>query len=365
MRRIRPILLTVFLLAALAVSLPQTQDRAVSARTPAAAMTPFIDVHAHLNGKDPEGSLRAAVAEMQAENALEVFFMPRPYLLHDPARYDYERIAAAGKKFPGKFRFLGGGGSLNGMIQEAVRTGDAGVEVRKRFQAKAEEIVRAGAVGFGEMSGEHLPEPAGYQHAPLDHPLYLLLSDIAAAHDMPIDVHMEAVTSDRPLPPEWAKMPSPPPVLHENIGGLERLLAHNPRTKILWAHAGWDSSGDRTPALMHRLLHDHPNLYMELKCAPDRLGKNTFLADGAHGLVKPEWLQLLEDYPDRFVMGADQPYPPPRVERQRWHCAVDLLNQLPADLRQKIAIDNVKHIYPRARWRHTRVSSCLARRYFL
>jgi predicted TIM-barrel fold metal-dependent hydrolase len=311
------------------------------------ALTPFIDVHAHLNGKDPAGSLASAVKEMQTENAAEIFFMPRPYLLNDPARFDFERIAEAEKKYPGKFRFLGGGGSLNGMIQEAARTGDTGPEVRKRFTQRAEEIIRAGAAGFGEMSGEHLPEPYGYQHAPLDHPLYLLLADIAAQHGLPIDIHMEAVTSDRPLPPEWNSVtPRPdPPVLHENIRALERLLAHNRRARIVWAHAGWDSSGDRTPALTRRLLRANPNLYMEIKCAPDRLGKNTFLANGASGPIKPEWLALLKEFPDRFVMGADQPYPPPAVAQQRWHCAVDLFNQLPADMRQRIGIDNVKRIY--------------------
>src|SRR4051812_36506395 len=88
-------------LLALAVGAALAQRQPVAAKKPAGAFTAFIDVHAHLDGKDPAGSLRAAIAEMQVENAREIFFMPRPYLLNDPLRYDYEAIAAAEKKYPG------------------------------------------------------------------------------------------------------------------------------------------------------------------------------------------------------------------------------------------------------------------------
>ena len=177
-----------------------------------------------------------------------------------------------------------------------------------------------------------------------DHPLFLLLADIAAEHDVPISLHMEAVPSDMPLPSEL-KSPPNPPRLHANIAAFERLLAHNPRAKIVWAHLGWDNTGQRTVDLCRRLLQAHPNLYMELKVDPVSTGKNTPLSNGATGALKPEWLRLFQDFSDRFVMGTDQHYPLTGAGPERWQADVLLLNQISADARRKIAAENAVRIY--------------------
>ena len=72
--------------------------------------------------------------------------------------------------------------------------------MQKKFKERAEELLREGVVGFGEMTAEHFDGSTPYQYAPADHPLYLMLADIAAEHDVPIDLHMEAVPQDMPLP---------------------------------------------------------------------------------------------------------------------------------------------------------------------
>src|SRR6266853_6559367 len=70
-----------------------------------------------------------------------------------------------------------------------LRSGNAGGEIRRTFRERAEEIVRQGAVGFGEMTAEHFAGGTPYQYAPADHPLFLLLADIAAQHRVVIDFH--------------------------------------------------------------------------------------------------------------------------------------------------------------------------------
>ncbi len=106
------------------------------------------------------------------------------------------------------------------------------------------------------MSTEHFSLPQSpvkdYEYAPADHPLMLLLADIAAGHNVPIDLHMEAVPQDM-TSPENLKAPNPPR-LHGNFAPLERLLSHNPRANLIWAHAGQDNTGYRTPELMRALL---------------------------------------------------------------------------------------------------------------
>ena len=313
------------------------------------AVWPYIDTHVHFDAKvvaDPSGEVAAALQEMVHENAATLVFMPGPFLPEDTNRFDYDAFLAAVKNHPGKLAFQGGGGSLNVMIQESLRSGDAGPELQRKFKERAEQILRDGAVGFGEMSSEHLSFSSGqaYETAPPDHPLFLLLADIAAAHGVPIELHFDVVPQAMPLP-SGLKSPPNPPALLENLTAFGRLLGHNGSAKIVWAHAGSDGLGYRTPDLCRRLLRAHSNLYMEIKIDPLELGKNPPLVGGT---IQPQWLKLFTDFPDRFVIGTDQHYASgrPMTGPQRWQMAVLLLNQLPADLRRKIARENALRIFP-------------------
>ena len=310
---------------------------------PVAALTPYVDVHTHLDEKIIEGSMQAAIRDMAGENLAKIVFMPSPFTLADANRFDVEQLLPGAKKYPRKIYLLGGGGTLNPMIIEAARSGNASPEVQKKFKERAEAILAAGAVGFGEMAAEHFPSSTPYETAPPDHPLFLLLADIAAMHDVPISIHMEAVPQDMDLPAPL-KSPPNPPRLHANIAAFERLLAHNPRAKIVWAHLGWDTTGYRTPELTRRLLEAHPNLLMEIKLDPLDSERNSPLSNGASGTIKPEWLKLLTDFQDRFVIGSDQHYPQSSGP-QRWQAAVRVFNQLPGAVRQKIGTENAVRIY--------------------
>ena len=320
----------------------QTQNSS-SPNKPVAALSPYIDVHTHLDESDVDGSMQSALHAMPDENLAEIIFMPSPFTLADANRFDVERLLPAAKQYRGKIAVLGGGGTLNPMIIEAARTGDAGPEVQKQFKERAEAILTAGALGFGEMAAEHFPSSTPYEYAPPDHPLFLLLADIAAEHDVPISIHMEAVPQDMDLPTPL-KSPPNPPRLHANVAAFERLLSHDPRAKIVWAHLGWDNTGYRTPELMRGLLEAHPNLLMEIKLDPVDTGKSSPLTNGASGKIKPEWLKLLTDFQDRFIIGSDQHYPQGSGP-QRWQAAVLLFNELPAAVRQKIGTENAIRIY--------------------
>jgi predicted TIM-barrel fold metal-dependent hydrolase len=140
-------------------------------------------------------------------------------------------------------------------------------EAIRQFQQEAEIIVKARAAGFGELTAEHFSSGRGnhpYESTRPDHPLFLALADIAAQHGMPIDLHMEAVPQDMPFPRRSGRGQNPETV-RENISGLERLLEHNRNARIIWAHAGWDLTGERTVPLMRSLLDKHPNLYLSIK----------------------------------------------------------------------------------------------------
>jgi hypothetical protein len=336
-----PVMRTVAVLAVLACHPQSGAVNPPAAAEPPSASTPYVDAHAHWDHKDPERAVHSTLTALGRQNAAMIFLQIPPDTFDHPGRFDAEALLPEVKKYPGKLAVLGGGGSLNAMIIRSAATGDAGAAVRKEFTDRADELLREGVIGFGEMTAEHFSGVTPYQYAPADHPLYFLLADIAAEHGVPIDLHMEAVPQDMPLPAGLESPPNPPR-LHANIPALERLLAHNPRAKLVWAHAGSDGTGYRTPDLCRRLLLAHANLYMEIKTDPRAQGMNYPLADGK---IKPEWFALFTEFPDRFVIGSDQHYPEPGGQEQRWQELIKLFNELPAGLRRKIGTENVAHIY--------------------
>lgn len=316
----------------------------------------YIDTHVHLDGVyRVHGSLisdygKAADTALTTMNRLGIqksLIMPPPFPPAHPNRYDYEDLAEVAKKNPQRFAFLGGGGSLNAMIQESVRSGQLTPDLRRKFEEKATEVLRAGALGFGEMTAEHLSfNPLHpYESAPPDHPLFLLLADIAARHDVPIDLHMEAVPRDMPLPPRF-NIPPNPSILRENLLRFERLLSHNRNARIIWVHAGSDNTGHWTVSLMRRLLEAHPNLYMSVKVDQISFPRNRPVNE--NGQIRPEWVELIRSFPDRFFIGSDQmygipgltPIRPPFSEGPR-----AFLDQLPPDLARKVAYENAVRIY--------------------
>ncbi len=309
-----------------------------------AARAPFVDVHTHLDPAEPQRAVDAALQALAAENAAWIVLMPPPFAADTPGRFDAPLFQGAVDAAAGRLVVLGGGGVLNPMILDAARSGDAGPAVQRRFRERAQALLAQGVAGFGELAVEHFPGATPYESVPPDHPLLLLLADIAAEHRVPIVLHMEAVPDAMPAPATLASSRGPRE-LPANIDRFERLLAHNRGARIVWAHAGWDNAGYRDAALCRRLLLAHPNLYMDLKIDPLKPGLNPLLTGGADGPVRASWLALLRDYPDRFVIGTDQHYPEPPAGLQRWEAAVRLLDQLPADLQRKIGMENAQFLF--------------------
>ncbi|MCH7607987.1 MAG: hypothetical protein IIC94_05405 [Chloroflexi bacterium] len=265
----------------------------------------------------------------------------------------FQALAHATSKHPDRLAFLGGGATLNIMFHDAVRSGEVTPEARTRFEEMALEIVRYGAVGFGELAAEHFSFREGhpYETAPPDHPLLLLLADIAARNEMTIDLHMEAIARDMPFDSTFQRAldsPHKPSVLHENIEGFERLLDHNKEARIVWLHAGWDNTGFRTFDLMERLLRDHPNLYMNIKLGSGVSGVSPTRPVDELGVLKPEWVALMRLFPDRFMMGLDGGYTSADTDDlrpPRFQVITDILSQLPPDLVHLVAYENAVSIY--------------------
>ena len=116
---------------------------------------------------------------------------------------------------------------------------------------------------------------------------------------------------------------------HVDSDAIHRIFKHNPDALVLWAHSGFDN-----PDEIRSLLEKYPNLWSDLAFRDEHV-----LQD----LVSPDWQELFNDFPDRFVLGTDT-YTPERwyyvVENAEW--SRGWLNTLPESLAENIAWRNAE-----------------------
>lgn len=126
---------------------------------------------------------------------------------------------------------------------------------------------------------------------------------------------------------------------HVDDKAVELLMAHTAsrgqRLRMIWAHTG---IGGVPVARVEQLMARYPQLVGELSYRPG------LTCEG--GKLCPEWRQLIQKYPDRFVIGSDT------WINQRWSSYDQLmagyrtwLGDLPADLARKVAWANAAGLF--------------------
>jgi hypothetical protein len=122
---------------------------------------------------------------------------------------------------------------------------------------------------------------------------------------------------------------------HSDDLAVIELFAIEPKSKIIWAHAGMSSNAAAVGALMDK----HANLWADLSF---RYGD---VAPG--GTLDPAWRALLIRHADRFMLGSDT------YITSRWEQVVAMaaearqfLHHLPPDVADKIATKNIERLFP-------------------
>jgi predicted TIM-barrel fold metal-dependent hydrolase len=135
-------------------------------------------------------------------------------------------------------------------------------------------------------------DPLRQRRLPTDSPYFREIFDIAKQHSIPVPMHMQ-----------WHP---------DSAAQLEKLLASDRQGVIVLSHCGKDTVANDIRPLLER----NPNLFCDLGFRsppqsekegqrwPERIifwGDSSFRkAD-----IKPDWKQLIEDYPDRFMVAID------------------------------------------------------------
>lgn len=328
--------------------------------SPAHAHGEWIDVHVHPvvgKGATPEAVDQTAQTLLQImdnHGIRQAVIMPPPSPTQAAAVLN-EHVAGIGTKHAPRLAFLGSG-TLNMLLDKASRLEAVPDELRQKFEAVAEAQIARGAIGFGEIAALHVSHTPTHHfiQTPPDHPLMLLLADIAARHGVPIDLHCDPVAEDMATPGKFIS-PRNPPQLRGNLAAMERLLAHNRKAVIVWAHLGSHPTDALSPRLAGELLERHPNLYFSIR--PFGGNEATDLVNARGDINNRSWLPLLHAYPDRFVIGTDSfivahdftgndaPRTLSMGGRKNRDGVSTLLAALPDDLARKIGYENAIRIY--------------------
>jgi hypothetical protein len=306
-------------------------------------------------GREPyidwSGAEQNALALMDENGIRAAIVLPAPGTPSRSLPYDpFDGLLRVARKHPDRFRVSGGGATLNVAIGRT-RGNEVDSSDMRAFTDRAEKIIAAGAVGYGEMAALHFSLFDGhpFEQAPPDHPLFLLLADLAAKHGVPVDLHVEAVTRDWSISEDLRRRGGHNPErVSPNIAALERLLDHNRKANIIWVHVGMDTTGQRAVELTRRMLRAHPNLYLSISGFQSAVGENWFIVPG-RGL-NPKWRALILEFPDRFTIGSDIFFQPPEV----WHrfaqpmkLAIQVVRAplLPPAVARKLAFENAQRLF--------------------
>lgn len=135
---------------------------------------------------------------------------------------------------------------------------------------------------------------------------------------------------------------------------LEALCRSHPKLKIIWAHAG----AILTPGQVAGVMAACPAVWVELSARdPWRYVNNPITA--SNGQLLPEWRQLLESYPDRFLIGSDPVWPVERLDSwdqadtgwQQYGRFLDFhrtwLKAVPPELEEKLRLTNALRLFGR------------------
>ena len=230
------------------------------------------------------------------------------------------------RNYPKRFVPFGGQGGLAGFYRtygQAFWTVQASEMASYLLRLEA-ELQSGGVKGIGEL---YVNKPSTGEHYPADSAIMKRLWALSATYQIPLSVHMDDINASG----------------QDSVTEMESLLASDRKGIWIWAH-----SGHTNPSVLRPLLQKHPNLYIELSARLTIYGSfypgtDPFPVE-ENGILKPAWKELLQEFPDRFVIGTDVPH----ASIDEYSRAILLwrkvLHQLPLETEQLIAFKNAERL---------------------
>ncbi|MFN3580336.1 MAG: amidohydrolase family protein [Pseudomonas sp.] len=156
---------------------------------------------------------------------------------------------------------------------------------------------------------------------------------LAEEFDLPVMVHSN-ITSKRERKPLY-------------LAEFEEPLRYFPKVRFIWAHAGTSKELHRHQDKLEflfdevsRLIETYPNLYIDLSWTV----LDPYLLD-KDGKPDPQWVKLVTDYPDRFMLGSDVVGSFRNMDKYL-DAFIPFLDALPEEVAHKVARDNFLAVLP-------------------
>jgi predicted TIM-barrel fold metal-dependent hydrolase len=283
------------LVLAVAASLAVT----VQAQPAADPPIPFADSHVHLN--DP--AMQLDLMQRWGATHAVVFW---------GGRSSNESVAEAARRHPGLLIPFASISPERTAYRPAWERDDPAL-----LQQLDAMLATGTYKGIGEISAAHFPA-AGFAETDFSPGGAMMtgILELARKYKLPVMVHVESTRMQE----------------------LSAMLLRFPDVTVVWAHGGY------TPLfLARRMLQRHPNLVYELSARTwprhPRSPDYTILRDGVE--VWPEWLQLIDEMPSRFLVGTDASHRSAASEEMKFASVQNLLRQLRPGVREQVARGNL------------------------
>ena len=188
--------------------------------------------------------------------------------------------------------------------------------------------------GIGEIFGhrDDLTNLTYGETARANHPALDAIYDLARQRGLPVCLHNNATSRNRLNEPIY---------VHE----LRESLTNHTGTTFIWAHAGLsrflDLDQKQYTATIRGMLEKHPNLNIDLSW----LVFENYIVSPDGRTIRPEWLSLIQDFNDRFMIGSDSIGHFDTYNNNILKYYV-LLDALTPEAAQKVALDNFLGLLP-------------------
>jgi hypothetical protein len=294
---------------------------------------PIADAHFHLMLFMTPAELAQRIDKNNVKWVVSAGAIGDPKARRSPWTRDSEVRELLGKRF---MPAVGGSETYRAELEEGTRFfTDAQNKRREQVVAAMEELLKNGHRGIVETfpnAETSSMDPLRRRRVATNGPFFHELMRLSATYKVPVPMHMQ-----------WHP---------GSVQELGEMLAAYPAAVVVLSHCGKDTEA----ADIRKIMAQYPNVHCDLgfRSPPQAMQEsqkdprrtiywgNSLLRKAA---MKPEWLALVEEYPDRFMVAVDDVHGWGEYDEVVAAIRSGVLAQLSAGTAEKVAYGNAVRIF--------------------
>jgi len=299
---------------------------------------PIIDTHVHfLKGLD-NGGVPDVLKKINIAKINRVLVLPTPN--EGINRYkqanasERRRFVELGGEKAGR---LCGSTELTTWMDDANRDGYSETDWQERLSRLKDDLEQGHCLGIGEIGPYHFAKKPGMAEIefPFNFKPMMDVVALAAQKQVPLDVHAEPMTV------------AGKSYERQIFSGLALWFAKHPDLKLILSHSAMTNSAN-----LRALLKRYRGLMVNFKIV--KIGGN-LLWDQLQPITNldlalfEDWALLMEDFPDRFMVGTDSRFGSKQYQGKRYRRSIKKIRQILGSINKKaakqIAYQNAERVF--------------------